>query len=255
MNNWSLLMSKVRTLGWILTMGVSMNACSATTMTWKEEVLLHDGKKLVVERLFHLGGYPTIESRERQALDETVEFTHPKTNQTIIWKSDFRDDTPDQNGLNLLVLDIVKGIPYIATYPAGCIAFNKWKRPNPPYIVFKYEGNEWRRIPLEMFPTELGRTNVIVGKPPAEFLKPYYTVEGVNERNRDSDIEFKTILRTAYPAAAGGCPEMVYDGHGGWLGIDWFTMQPTYEACLDVCKRNEMSPQHCPCNRLFKGGK
>lgn len=198
------LLKRITKLGFILMMGASMSACSAT-MTWKEEVLLHDGGKLVVERSFNLGGYPETASRERRALDETVIFTNPKTNQSITWKTDFRNEVPDQNGLNLLVLDIVNGIPYIATYPAGCIAYNKWKRPNPPYVFFKYESNDWRRIPLEAFPAELTQTNVIVGKPPAELLKPFYTVEGVKERNQDLDVEYKSILRT--PMKVEWCPQ------------------------------------------------
>lgn len=35
-------------LVWAL--GVSVNAYATTTFTWKEEVLLHDGKKVIVER-------------------------------------------------------------------------------------------------------------------------------------------------------------------------------------------------------------
>lgn len=204
-------------IGLLLMMGVSMSACSST-MGWKEEVLLHDGSKIVVERSFHLGGYPEIASRERQALDETVIFTNPKTNQSVTWKTDFRNDVPDQNGLNLLVLDIVNGIPYIATYPAGCIAYNKWKRPNPPYVFFKYEGSDWQRIPLEAFPAELNQTNVIVGKPPAELLKPFYTVEQVNEHNYYLGKEYKTILREALKPGSMevGCEELVYY-KGAWV--------------------------------------
>ena len=34
----------------VLTLGVSMNAYATSTFTWKEEVLLHDGKKIIVGR-------------------------------------------------------------------------------------------------------------------------------------------------------------------------------------------------------------
>ena len=42
---------------------------SGSTMNWKEEVVLHDGKVLVVERFFHLGDYPTADSHNRSQLD------------------------------------------------------------------------------------------------------------------------------------------------------------------------------------------
>ena len=191
-------------LGLLLMLGASMSACSKT-MSWEEDVLLHDGQIIVVERFYNLGGYPAIESRERAALDETVTFNLLGTSKKIIWKTDFRDSQPEQNSLNLLLLDIVKGVPYIATYPAGCIAYNKWKRPNPPYILFKYEGNEWKRISLEEFPAELVKTNVIVGRPPTDLLKSHYTVEQVNERNYYLEKEHKTILRDVM--AREWCPQ------------------------------------------------
>ena len=50
------------------------------TASWKEEVLLHDGTKMVVERFFNLGSKPTFESHERSALDETVGFIIPGSN-------------------------------------------------------------------------------------------------------------------------------------------------------------------------------
>lgn len=172
-----------------------MNACSET-MRWKEEVLLHDGKKIVLERFYNLGGYPTVDSRERKSLDETVTFSLPGANQKITWKTDFRDSKPEPNSLNLLVLDVVNGVPYIATYPAGSVAHSKWGNPNPPYIFFKYEVAAWRRIPIEEFPKQLNKTNVIVGRPPAELLKSFYSVDEVEKQNYDIHTqEYKTIFR------------------------------------------------------------
>ena len=107
-----------------------------SSKSWKEEVLLHDDQKMVIERHFYLGP-PSFESRERKEFDETVTFTLPGSNKKITWKTDFNDFSPEPNDLSILLLDTVNSIPYIATRPAGCIGFNKWKRPNPPYIFFK----------------------------------------------------------------------------------------------------------------------
>lgn len=223
--------------------------------SWKEEVLLHDGNKIIIERFVNLGGYPTIDSHERQDLDETVTFTLPGTNKEITWKTDFRDSKPEPNSLNLLALDIINGIPYIATYPAGCIAYNKWKRPNPPYIFFKYDGNVWKQIPLEEFPSEISKVNVIVGRPPAELQKPFYIAEQVyGENNRGNMNEtYKKIIRTSMKGV--GCPEEVYGGNGKWYGIDWFSDQPSYEACLNFCKSENIDAKYCQCDKLFKGNK
>lgn len=220
------LLKALSTIGLILTLGMSMNAnagmfgIGGNTMSWKEEVLLHDGQIIVAERFYNLGGYPAIESRERAALDQTVTFNLPGTKQQIAWKTDFRDTEPELNSLNLLLLDVVAGVPYIATYPAGCIAYNKWKRPNPPYVLFKYEGTEWKRISLAEFPGELSKTNVIVGRPATSLLKPFYTIGQVDAENHNvRQPEYKTILREplAKERIDQMCQEMVFY-KGAWVG-------------------------------------
>lgn len=199
-NEYSL-MKVFSTIGLILTLGMSINAeaglfgIGGNTMNWKEEVLLHDGQIIVAERFYNLGGYPAIESRERAALDQTVTLNLPGTNQKIIWKSDYRDSEPEANSLNLILFDVVKGIPYIATYPGGCIAYNKWQRPNPPQILFKYENEQWKRIALAEFPVELSKANVIVGSPASKLLKSFYNVAQVKEENRYVVREYGGILR------------------------------------------------------------
>jgi hypothetical protein len=238
---------------------VSMNAVATLFglggTNWKEEVLLQDGKIIIAERSYKLGGYPVIESREQSALDETVTFSLPGTAKKIIWKTDFRDTVPEPNSLNLLLFDVIRGVPYIATYPAGCIAYNKWQRPNPPYILFKYENDEWRRISLAEFPPELSKSNVIVGRPATSLLKPFYTVDQVNKQNYDIHTpEYKNILREPLANAGNDCGEMVYDGHGGWTGLGWFKRQSSREACLKYCEREKIGARYCPCGAIFPGG-
>lgn len=185
----------------LMILGGSMSACAVGGASWKEEVLLHDGSKIIAERDYNLGGYPGLESHNRMALDETVTFNLP--DKAITWKTDFRDSVPEPNSLNHFRFDIVDGVPYLATYPAGCIAYNKWGRPNPPQILFKYENGQWQRIILaELPPALVGATaNVIVGRPDVRIQKPYYSVEGVNEKNHNiSTPEYKTILREAVKA-------------------------------------------------------
>lgn len=173
-------------------------------------------------RVQHLGSRPTLESRERQILSETITFSLPETNRKITWEMSFRDDIPEPNGVNVLVLSIVNNIPYIAGYPAGCIAYNKWNRPNPPQILYKYEGNQWKRISLKEFPPQINRANLIVGGPPAEGIKSFDTVAQVDEENNDiSTPEYKTILRETVKIGSYGssvnCEELVYY-KGAWVG-------------------------------------
>ena len=236
--------------------GASLYAHADDAMTWKEEVLLHDGRKMTIERAVKLGGYVTLDSRERRALGETVTFVLPESKKTIVWKTDFRDSMSEPNSLNPLVLDIVNGVPYIAAYPAGCIAYNKWKRPNPPYIFFKYDGVKWKRIPLEEFPPELSQVNIIIGRPSDEQAKPYYTIDDVKELNSPiKQPEYQSILREPLNGSGQkGCTEMIRT-NDGWEGLGFFRSQPSYEACLKYCERKGVIQADCPCETLFEGAK
>ena len=191
----------LRTL--ILTLGTSMTAYSQTR--WKEEVLLHDGTVITAERVYKLGGMPGFDATERLPLDETVTFDLPNAT-SIIWKNDFRDTVPEPNSLNHFRFDIVGGIPYLATYPAGCIAYNKWGRPNPPQVLFKYVAGQWRRITFAELPPALinKSANVVVGRPATSLLKPFYTVADVNAKNASiSTPEYKTVLQAPVSSADG----------------------------------------------------
>lgn len=161
MSNRNLLLSVFKTIGLVLTLGVSMSACATSTFTWKEEVLLHDGKKIIVERSDTYDSSMRHEIGQGAPLAEhKTTFVIPGANKTVIWKSDNRSFSEPEN-LNLLVLDFLAGVPYVATTIGGSIAYNKWGRPNPPYVFFKYDGKAWKRISLDEFP-ETFKINLIV---------------------------------------------------------------------------------------------
>lgn len=243
--------------GLLLMLGVSMGAGAGLfghTKGWKEEVQLRDGRLLLIERSFNLGGYSTLDARERRPLDETITFASPESNQKVVWKTAFDDRSPEPNSLGPLLLDIVGGVPYLATSPAGCIAYNKWGRPNPPYVLFKYRNDAWQQIPMKEFPLELVDAN-LMSMPASSLLKSYYNVEAAKAQRQDGNVSeyAKTIFHEPIRSAGEDCPEMIRKGNGGWDGIGWFSEQPSKEACLKYCERKDVSAQNCPCNRLFKG--
>lgn len=129
--------------------------------SWKEEVLLHDGRRVIVERSQSRGGRHEI-GQEVPIAAHRISFGLPGKGETVTWETAGGLDT-NESILILLALDVIKGVPYIATHPAGSVAYRKWGSPNPPYVFFKYDGQMWQRIPLDEFPEEIKEANVVIG--------------------------------------------------------------------------------------------
>jgi hypothetical protein len=175
--------------------------------SWQEEVLLHDGNKIMVERMVKRGGRHEI-GQKPSYKEQRLRFTMPGATQTITWEDHFSDDLGQANFLPM-ALDIVGSTPYLVVYPMGCLSYNKWGRPNPPYVVFHYKDKEWTSIPLEQLPAAITMLNMLFSEPDVQVdrLKTRYVtaemIRGVVQGYKQP--EFKTILRV--PMKEPYCPE------------------------------------------------
>ncbi|MHB1198394.1 MAG: hypothetical protein ACYCZ6_02320 [Polaromonas sp.] len=221
-----------RTLGSVLALAFGLGACAALPAmgaggadSWKEEVLLHDGQKIIVERNQTYGPRPVIDKWPK-IKEQTLSFTLPGSTRELTWKSEYAEDIGGNMNFVPLALHVLESRPYVIATPVGCLGYNKWGRPNPPYVVFKHDGKTWQRIPLTELPTQFKDINLVVGTSAraAEALTalPLVDVEAVRRFNRDvRPVEFKTILRE--PLAKGtvgssvNCDEVVYY-KGAWVG-------------------------------------
>jgi len=88
----------------ILSGVTSMNAFGllgfGNTASWKEEVLLHDGSKIIVKRWQKHGGDHEI-GQEPGISEQSVTFTLPGTKETIQWKDEY---SPEVGGCNFILL-------------------------------------------------------------------------------------------------------------------------------------------------------
>lgn len=180
-----------------------MSACADGT-SWKEEVLLHDGKKLIVERSVVRKG--RSEPFQRPPIgEESLNFEHPVTHERIRWKDKYGDDVGMSN-FGLMMLEIDQTAAYIVAEPRGCLSYNKWGRPNPPYVVFKSRGgDEWKRIPLQELPAQFKTPNLVMASPDDEAKRAggkLITAEMVDRINKGTysrdypqPAQYKTILR------------------------------------------------------------
>ena len=98
---------------------------------WKEEVVLVDGGRIMVERSQSYGRGGEL-GQGRIIGRRTLDFIHPTSGQKIHWEG-------DEHAIPML-LDFKDGTPYLAAKPFSCNSFKKLGSPLPPYALYKYNG-------------------------------------------------------------------------------------------------------------------
>lgn len=127
---------------------------------WKEEVLFPDGRRMVVERSQVRGGRHAV-GQELPVKSQKIQFVMPDKNEDITWKSDY-SEAAGQVALRPIGVYIVEKIPYIVATATSCGSYNEWKRPNPPYVIFKYGKNGWMNISISDLPANIESPNLIL---------------------------------------------------------------------------------------------
>lgn len=215
------MMKRIAKLGLILMMGVSMSANAGWFGfggdSWKEEALLHDGNKITVNRSQSYGGRHELGQPE-PIKEHSISFKLPGSGRNITWTSEFSEDVGFTN-FTLLAVHVLNDVPYVIAEPNGCLSYNKWGRPNPPYVFFKHDGKDWQRIQLSELPAEFKTINIDFGMPwdmrdrEVEFDKgDLLTAETIKRHN-----EKKTSIQRTKPS----CGKRMQ----GLLGVAkrWFT--------------------------------
>lgn len=200
------------------TLAVSLCACAGSSGpisvatasagdSWTEEALLHDGQKLLVQRWVQRGGRHEV-GQAGAFVEQTLRFEMPQGGRTVTWKDSFSPDLGTANFLPLLV-DAVGSTAYVVAYPMGCLAYNKWGRPNPPYVVFKQEADAWKQIALQDLPLEITTPNLILSDPDMFARKVgtrVVSAEVIGQEVRErKDAQYRRVLRKPLPL--GKCPQ------------------------------------------------
>lgn len=188
-------------VGLMLAMGGSMSAEAGLFGfggdSWKEEVLLHDGSKIIVKRSQKHGGRGEI--GQSPIKEHDITFTLPGSSKIITWKDEHSEDVGHSN-FDLLALHVLNGTPYVVASPYGSLAYNKWGRPNPPYVFFKFNGQVWQRIQITELPLEFKNINLVINTSAHEKKlanKGLVPAEMVTQLNSSlTQEEYKTIHRT-----------------------------------------------------------
>ena len=195
-------LKQITKVGFLLMMGVSMNADAGLfglgSTSWKEEVLLHDGSKVIVDRSVARGGRHEI-GQEPPIKEQSLAFTHPNTNERVTWEDKFTEDVGGANFLPMQ-LELRKDVAYLVAHPMGSLSYIKWGNPNPPYVLFKYQNKKWSRITLQELPAEFKTPNLVFSSPDREAHKAgqrIVSAETIKHLYEDyKQPEYKTIVRT-----------------------------------------------------------
>lgn len=249
----------LKTIGMVLTLGSSLNANAGLFGiggdSWKEEVLLHDGQKIVVQRTQSYGGR-SEPGQSGPIKEHTIRFMLPGASQTITWTSEFGEDLGRTN-FNLLAVHVLDGTPYVVAEPNLCQSYNKWGRPNPPYVFFKYEVDAWQRVTLEQFPAEFKTINVAhntLGRDAQTLVgMGLVPLKKIEEMNVSSNPVYQRILREPLANGGSSCRIEFTNGKGRWLSADWFSDETSLASCKRLCGMKQFSDETCPCKQFFKG--
>ncbi len=141
---------KLRLLS-ILLLCIPLIACGKT-VHWKQEVLLQDGRVIIVERISEQTGkiFPENVSMEKS---QSIEFENPDTKERISW------DIP--RGLLPFTLDFDHKAPYLVLVAYTVADYNNWGCPNPPYLAYRHDQAGWESIPFDQLPARFEKRNLI----------------------------------------------------------------------------------------------
>ena len=187
---------------------------------WKEEILLPDGTSVVVKRWQTYGGRHEI-GQPPPVKERGFSFIMPKIGEQVVWKSEYSEEMGWTN-FSPLALHIQTDSVFVVAYPYSCLSYNKWGRPNPPYVIFQYRDKTWHRVPLESLPAEAKAINLIINtteKSIADHLVvPAPVIQKLNSGYRQPELQ--RIAREPIKSGEGSmvnCREMVLY-KGAWVG-------------------------------------
>lgn len=192
----------------IVSIGLLANSiigCAAASSNWKEEVLLHDGRTMVVERSQTYRG--RSEPGQSGPIGEhRITFTPPGSGQRITWVSEYDDKIGRMNFLPV-ALHILNQTPYVVAKPNLCLSYRKWGSPNPPYVIFEHSAGSWKRIPLSDLPGQFTTINLVLSIQQVQADEMGRSGLITPDRTKDMNIdvyrpELRKLLRAPLPEAS-----------------------------------------------------
>jgi len=125
-----------------------------STYRWNEEVQLHDGRVIVIERSVRTGEVPVEIGQPPGESDYTLTF---KTcdGKSVTWEAG--------TSFNPMILDLSDEVPYVVAEASPLNDYAQHDCSRPPYFFFRYRDAKWERVSYEEFPRGFRRRNLLSG--------------------------------------------------------------------------------------------
>jgi len=137
-------------LGCLLALLSALAGCTPSTFEWKEEILLHDGRKIIAQREDVEGGWAEP-GQSGSAQKRTITFPDPD----IPSKQYTHQITGSSN---YLLLDFENGVPWLIVY-VGPFSFDT-KCPVDTYETFTQINGAWRSVSYSTLPKRFNKPNM-----------------------------------------------------------------------------------------------
>jgi len=125
------------------------------SLDWKEDVLLPDGRVVVLKRHLDFNGLAQEPLSARGPGYSWFEFVNPDSGENVRWT--------DEGDLTTVALVVWQREPFLLVIPTYGRSFRKFGCPNPQYLVFRYKDYQWARQELARWPVATIRANVTSG--------------------------------------------------------------------------------------------
>lgn len=164
-----------------------LSACATIggggTRSWTEQVILPDGRELIVERSHTLGNRFDKELSAIKSPPGATAYvvTVPLPDgRKVSWEAEHKEMIP-------IAVAIAREAAYVVASPFNCRSYAKLGRPVPPFIIFKHEGKQWMRTTIDELPQEIVEANLLIAtdsqQAVSEFDKGMVTAKTIKRLN------------------------------------------------------------------------
>jgi hypothetical protein len=164
-----------------------LSACGST-VEWKEDVRLLDGRIITVtqKKRCEGGDYRAKTDATCLAREAWVTINFPEfSEKDIVW----------HESLDPMIINVYQGKLYIVGTPPTTLEFRKYGALNPPYYGFIWDGNIWRRIPFSSIPKAIYDGNMLIESIP----KTRTSHVGLYQKASENDCCYRQVERQIDP--------------------------------------------------------